>query len=74
MRPGEWLSNCLCESVGRELLSVCSRCVGRSAGRDRSLPPAVAPCPRVSCVCPSLSPRVSVCVRDSVFYLNVSLL
>ena len=30
MRPrDEWLSKCLCKSVGRELLSVCSRGVGR---------------------------------------------
>lgn len=30
MRPrDEWLSKCLCESVGRELLSACSRGVGR---------------------------------------------
>lgn len=42
MRPrGEWLSNCLCESVGRKLLRVCSRGVGREwpGGTAVSRPP-----------------------------------
>lgn len=73
-----WASGCqtVCASLSVvNFLSVCSRCVGRERpGGTAVSPPAVAPCPRVSCVCPSLSPRVSVCVRDSMFYLNVSLL
>ena len=76
-RPGAWR---WCETSGRVVVKLFVR-VCRSltserlqprrgagvAGRDRSLPPPVAPCPSVSCVCPGLSPSVSVCVRDSVF-------
>lgn len=69
MRPrDEWLSKCLCESVGRELLSVCSRGVGRERpGGTAVSRPALDRARVFRCVCPSLSPNVSVCVRDSVF-------